>query len=117
MKQLVAGIDSMTVHGDSLGMANYDFISREGDLGPVPSFNYVGYFPMVGNPAMNPSGGIIGDEATLSNNPDSFRLAKEKQEAEQRKNAMQKAKKPSNLSRRGRQKSLLPREKLISTAL
>lgn len=85
MKQLVAGIDSMTVHGDSLGMANYDFISREGDLGPVPSFNYVGYFPMVGNPAMNPSGGIIGDEATLSNNPDSFRLAKEKQEAEQRK--------------------------------
>ena len=85
MKQLVAGIDSMTVHGDSLGMANYDFISREGDLGPVPSFNYVGYFPMVGNPAMNPSGGIIGDEATLSNNPDSFRLAKEKREAEQRK--------------------------------
>ncbi len=93
MKQLVAGIDSMEMHADSLGKVNYDFISREGSLGPVPSLDYTGYFPMRGNSLAGVPTEPIGSAATQSSNPDSFRLAREAEEAKAQRERNAKAEK------------------------
>lgn len=51
MRQLVAGIDSMEVHGDSLGMSNYGMVALEGNLGPVASVPLSAYIHAPGDKA------------------------------------------------------------------
>lgn len=73
MRQLVAGVDSMEMHGDSLGKANYDLVSCDGGLGPVPSLDYSGYYPLGAN--------LPADVQSVSTgSTDSFRLAREAEE-------------------------------------
>ncbi len=93
MRQLVAGIDSMEIHADSLGKANYDFISRMGSLGPVPSLDYTGYFPTRGNLPAGVPAEPTGSAATQSSNPDSFRIAREAEEAKAQRERNAKAEK------------------------
>ena len=76
MKQLVAGIDSMEMHGDSLGKSNYTMIASEGNLGPVPSECNSGY-KLTEPPQISVQNApTVGNQATLYGNPDSLRAAR-----------------------------------------
>lgn len=81
MKQLVAGIDSMELHGDSLGKSNYTMITAGGNLGPVPSESSSGYRAEEPSQTTVQTSASTGDEATRYQNPDSFRAARMAEDA------------------------------------
>ena len=97
MKQLVAGVDSMELHGDSLGRSTYDYISRAAGLGAAPAIDYVA-LNSIGRdaplPPEAPTPVIQGADGTVQEMSDSERTARRRAEevfATQRKAAINKA--------------------------
>lgn len=85
MAELVAGVDSMQLYGDSVGKSNYNILSAEAKLGPVPSESGSAF--TMAAAATTVGAAPLGNEATRYQSPDSFRIAnaqKEQKLAKQR---------------------------------